>query len=54
MIYDQASPKFDKTTEFLVEVSYAYGSQKIKFPVGVVIGYDGNLSFERPNGSSMF
>jgi hypothetical protein len=47
-------PKFNKTMEFFVEVSYSYGSQKIKFPVGVVIGYDGNPSFEMPNGSSVF
>jgi hypothetical protein len=48
------TPKFNKTMDFLVEISYSYGTKKIQFPVRVVINYDGSFSFETNNGSGTF
>ncbi|HLF90082.1 MAG TPA: hypothetical protein VI451_14130 [Anaerolineales bacterium] len=47
-------PKFDRTMSFFVEVFYSHGSQKLRFPVKVVIGYDGSLRVETQNGSGSF
>jgi hypothetical protein len=47
-------PKFDKAMGFLVEVLYSHSSQRLRFPVKVVIGYDDRMSFETPNSSSSF
>lgn len=47
-------PTFTKTMHFFVEVSYSHGSQKLTFPVSIVIGYDGNFSFETDSSSGSF
>lgn len=47
-------PKFDKTMSFFVEVFYSYGSQKLRFPVTMRIGYDGSFYFQTQNSGSSF
>ena len=47
-------PRFDKTIRFFVEVSYSHGSQKLRFPVEITVGYDGRISYETPNSRGGF
>lgn len=47
-------PKFDKTMNFSVIISYAYGSKSINLPVKVSFNYDGNVYFEYGGGSTFF
>lgn len=52
------TPEFKTTMNFIVEISYTHGTQRLRIPVRVVKKYDGSLYFEysavRSSGSSRF
>lgn len=47
-------PHFDKSTNFLVMISYFHGTKKLSFPVSVEIDYSGNFYVKTGGDSSLF
>ena len=45
---------FNSTREFNIVVRYAHGRKKVEFPVRMIRGFDGRLSFYSPVGGGTF